>query len=143
LTLTVGGGLKAQVANAYAKGKLGLYGDLGMLLQGSFDVNVAWTQPDGFAVGADAKIEASPKFEFGVEGSLTVGVDLWVTDLEKTWGPWRKPLGQFGPDMPFVMDFPIRWSEKAGLDLNVEDLKPPEPKIEAKEIMKGAFDTLV
>ena len=86
LTVTVGGGLKAQVANAYAKGKLGLYGDLGMLLQGSFDVDVAWSQPDGFAVGADAKIEASPKFEFGVEGSLTVGVDLWVTDLGEDLG---------------------------------------------------------
>jgi hypothetical protein len=143
LSITVGGGLKAQVANAYAKGELGLYGDLGVLLQGSFEVTVAWTHADGFAVGADPRIEASPKFEFGVEGRLKVGVDLWVTDLSKTWGPWKKPLGKFGPDMPFVMDFPIRWSEKDGLDLDVEDLKPPEPNIAAKEILKGAFDTLV
>ncbi|MGZ8359033.1 MAG: eCIS core domain-containing protein [Allosphingosinicella sp.] len=143
LSVSIGGGLKAQVANAYAKGKLGLYGDLGLLLTGSFDVTVNWNHADGFAVGADARIEASPKFEFGVEGSLTVGVDLLLTEIEETWGPWRKPLGKFGPDMPFVMDFPIKWSEKDGLQLDVDDLKPPEPQISAKDMMGDAFDTLV
>ena len=141
--MTVGGGLKAQVANVYAKGKLGLEGTLGLLLQGSFAVDVAWSATEGFAVGADARLEASPKFEFGVKGSLAVGVDLWVTDIEKEWGPWRKSLGEFGPDMPFVVDFPIRWSEHGGLDLDVDDLEPPKPKLDAKEIMKGAFDALV
>ena len=143
LHVSIGGGLKAQLANAYAKGKLGLYGDLGLLIQGSFDVNVSWNHADGFEVDTLAKIDSSPKFEFGVEGSLEVGVDLWLTDISKEWGPWKKPLGTLGPDMPLAMDFPVKWSEKDGLKLDVSDLTPPKPKIEAASVMKDAFHTLV
>ena len=143
ISASIGGGLKAQVANAYAKGKIGLYGDLGLLLAGSFDVVVNWNQADGFAIGADAKLSASPKFEFGIEASLTVGVDLWLTEIEETWGPWRHPLGKFGPDIPFSMTYPIKWSEKDGLQLDVDDIEPPKPEISAKDMMKDSFDTLV
>jgi hypothetical protein len=143
LRLDVGGGVKAQVAVAYVKGRVGLYGTLGLLVEGSFDVGVDWNPTDGFAVGAEAKIVASPKFELGVTASITAGVDVGLFDIDKTWGPWEKTLGEFGPNMQLGASFPMKWSEKEGLDFDTDDIKIQKPTIDAKEIMKGAFDTLV
>jgi hypothetical protein len=143
LRLDVGGGVKAQVAVAYVKGRVGLYGTLGLLVEGSFDVGVDWNPSDGFAVGAEAKIVASPKFELGVTASITAGVDLGLFDIDKTWGPWEKTLGEFGPSMQLGASFPMKWSEKEGLDFDTDDIKIQKPTIDAKEIMKGAFDMLV
>jgi len=143
LRLDVGGGVKAQVAVAYVKGRVGLYGTLGLLVEGSFDVGVDWNPSDGFAVGAEAKIVASPKFELGVTASITAGVDLGLFDIDKTWGPWEKTLGEFGPNMQLGASFPMKWSEKEGLDFDTDDIKIQKLTIDAKEIMKGAFDMLV
>jgi hypothetical protein len=98
LRLDVGGGVKAQVAVAYVKGRVGLYGTLGLLVEGSFDVGVDWNPTDGFAVGAEAKIVASPKFELGVTASITAGVDLGLFDIDKTWGPWEKDARRVRPE---------------------------------------------
>jgi Domain of unknown function (DUF4157) len=145
LTLDVGGGVKAQVAVAYVKGRVGLYGQLGLGLDASFGVDVHWNQADGLAVGAEAKIAARPKFEVGVNASITAGVSLpWpLPDIDHTWGPWKKPLGQFGPDMELSATFPMAWSEKEGLDIDPDKIAIHKPNLDAKEIMKGAFDMLV
>lgn len=143
LTLDVGGGVKAQVAVAYVKGRVGLYGTLGVLVEGSFDVGVDWNPADGFAVEAEAKVAARPKFEIGVNASITAGVDLGLFDIDKTWGPWTKKLGEFGPQMQLGAAFPMKWSEKEGLDFDVDDIRIEKPRLDAKEIMKGAFDVLV
>jgi hypothetical protein len=143
LTLDVGGGVKAQVAVAYVKGRVGLYGTLGVLVEGSFDVGVDWNPADGFAVEAEAKVTAQPKFEIGVNASITAGVDLGLFDIDKTWGPWTKKLGEFGPQMQLGAAFPMKWSEKDGLDFDVDDIRIEKPRLDAKEIMKGAFDMLV
>ena len=87
----------------------------------------------------------SPKFELGVNASVTAGVDLpWpVPDIKKTWGPWRKKLGEFGPNMELSADFPVAWSEKKGLDFDINKIKVTKPNLDAKGMMKSAFDTLV
>ncbi len=143
LVLDVGGGVKAQVAVAFVKGRVGLYGKLGLGVDGSFDVDVHWNQADGFSVGAEAKVVARPKFELGVEASITAGVDVGLFDIDKTWGPWQKSLGSFGPDMQLSAAFPMAWSEKSGLDIDPGRVKIDRPQIDAKQIMKGAFDMLV
>jgi hypothetical protein len=143
LTLDLGGGLKASAAVAYVKGKIGLEGMLGALIEGSFDVNVNWNAADGFAVGADAKIAAHPKFELGVYASVTAGVDLWLTSIEKEWGPWRHKLGEFGPNMELGVEMPLHWSERDGLALSLDDIKVTKPQFDAVGLMKDAFDTLV
>lgn len=143
LTLDVGGGLKAQVANAYVKGRVGLDGTLGLAVDISLAVNINWNQNEGLEAGAEADITGRPKFEVGVNASVTAGVDLWLTEIEKTWGPWRKKLGEFGPDMELGATMPINWSEKKGLDLSLDNIKIKKPKFDAKAIMKDAFDTLV
>lgn len=141
LTLDLGGGLKASAAIAYVKGRVGLYGELGLAAAGSFDVNVHWAQPDGLGVAALAQIKAQPKFEVGVEASVTAGADLGLFDIEKTWGPWKKPLGSFGPAMELGASMPIKWSEKDGLQVEAPTFDPP--KIDAKAMMQSGFDTLV
>ncbi len=143
--LDLGGGLKAQVAVAYVKGRVGLDGMLGLGVEGKIDVGVKWNATDGLAFNANANVEASPKFELGVNASVTAGVDLpWpVPDIDHTWGPWRKKLGEFGPNMELSADFPVAWSEKEGLDFDLGKIKITKPKLDAKSLMKSAFDTLV
>ena len=143
--LDVGGGLKAQLAIAYAKGRVGLDGTLGLATEASLDVGVKWSSTRGFEAGALAKVKASPKFELGVNASVAAGVDLYFRKLEKTWGPWRKKLGEFGPNMELSASFPVRYSEKDGLDLDFNKIQvtKPKPKLDAKALMKSSFDKLV
>jgi hypothetical protein len=142
LKLDVGGGLKAQVAVAYVKGRVGLTGELGLGLDGSFKVDVSWNRNDGFAVGAEAKIEASPKFKVGITASVFAGVDLGLFDIEKEWGPWNKTLGEFGPDMKLGATFPLGWSEKDGLDLSLDKISITKPSLDAKSIIDSAFNAV-
>lgn len=143
LTLDVGGGLKAQVAVAFVKGRVGLAGTLGMGLDSSLGVDVAWNRNDGLAVGANAEITAKPKFEVAVNASVSAGVDLGITTLKKKWGPWSKTLGEFGPDMELGVSFPVKWSEKDGLDLSLDNIRVKKPQLDAKGIIKSAFSSLV
>lgn len=145
LDLYLGGGLKASVAVAYVRGDVGLYGKLGLGVDGSFGVKVHWSQADGLAVGAEAKLEAKPKFEVGIRASVTAGVSLpWpLPDLDHTWGPWDHKLGEFGPDMALTAKFPMAWSEAEGLDLDPSKITIDPPKLDAKELMKSGFDALV
>jgi hypothetical protein len=143
--LDLGGGLKAQVAVAYVKGRVGLDGTLGLGVEGKIDVGVKWNVSDGLAFNANANVKASPKFELGVNASVTAGVDLpWpLSDIDHTWGPWRKKLGEFGPNMELSADFPMAWSEKNGLDFDINKIRVTKPQLDAKGLMKSAFDTLV
>jgi len=143
--LDLGGGLKAQAAIAYVKGRVGLDGTLGLGVEGKLDVGVKWNATDGLSFNANANVTASPKFELGVNASVTAGVSLpWpLDDLSHTWGPWRKKLGEFGPNMQLSADFPVAWSEKKGLDFDVDKITVTKPNLDAKSMMKSAFDTLV
>lgn len=143
LTLDVGGGLKAQAAVAYVKGRVGLDGTLGLGVDTSIGVDVAWNRDDGLELEAEADVTARPKFEVGVNAAISAGVDLGLTDIEKTWGPWRETLGEFGPQMELGVTFPVRWSEKDGLQLSLDDVDIKQPRLDAKAMMKDAFDTLV
>lgn len=141
LKLDVGGGVKAQVAVAYVKGRVGLDGTLSALAEFRLPVEVTWSQTKGLAFGGTASISASPKFELGVNALITAGVDLGLWEPSKTWGPWRKKLGEFGPDLAVSVDFPLHWSEQAGLSF--EAIEPKKPSLDAASLMADTFDTLV
>ena len=96
-TLDLGGGLKAQVAVAYAKGRVGLDGTLGLAAEARLDVAVSWNNADGFAVGGCAKVSAQPKFELGVNASFTVGVDLGLFDIDHDSARGRRSLASSAP----------------------------------------------
>ena len=63
--------------------------------------------------------------------------------IEKTWGPWRRTLGEFGPDMELGVTFPVAWSERDGLDLSLDNMVVRRPRLDAAGIMGDAFDRLV
>ena len=142
-TLDIGGGLRARVAVAYVQGRIGLDARLGLLAEARADVNLHWTQAEGLSLAASAHAEARPQFEVGVNASVTAGVDLLVTEVEHTWGPWRRTLGSFGPEMAVGVTMPIAWSERAGLDFSTDNIEITKPDIDFAALMTDGFMQLV
>lgn len=143
LNLDVGGGLRARATVAYAEGRVGLEGRLGIEADASASVDIDWNRTDGLEIQADFEANARPKFQLLANASLTVGVDLLVTEASHTFGPWERNLGEFGPDMEMGVDFPVRWSEADGLDLSLDNMTIREPTLDASGLMGDVFDRLV
>ncbi len=142
-TLDIGGGLVARAAVGYVKGRIGLDARLGLVAEARADVSLHWSPPEGLSLAASAHAEASPRFDVGVNASVTAGVDLLLTEIEHTWGPWRKQLGSFGPAMAVGITAPIAWSEKSGLDFSTDKIAIQMPEIDFAGTMKDAFLELV
>lgn len=142
LGLDVGGGLRARLAVAYAQGRVGLIGRLGVEAGAGAIIDFAWNRGSGLSLGADLHAEATPKFELSATASVTVGVDLLLTEIEHTWGPWERQLGSFGPDMTLGVRMPVRWSEANGLDLSLDNIEITRPALDAGALMTDVFEQL-
>ena len=142
LGLDVGGGLRARAAVAYVEGRVGLTGELGIQADASAALDVSWSRAAGLALSADLSAQAQPKFSLSANASVTVGVDLLVTDVSHTFGPWSKQLGSFGPDMTLGVSMPVRWSEANGLDLSLDNIEIQRPSLDAQALMSSVFDQL-
>jgi hypothetical protein len=142
LSLDVGGGLRARVAVAYAEGRVGLTGELGIAADASAGLDVDWSRASGLAIETKLAAHARPKFSLFANASVTVGVDLLVTDVSETFGPWSKKLGEFGPDLELGVEMPVRWSEAKGLDLDIDQITVTKPSFDAPALMSGVFDAL-
>jgi hypothetical protein len=142
LSLEIAGGLRARAAVAFVEGRVGLTGALGIQAGATAAVDISWSRQAGLALDANLSAEARPKFELSANASVTVGVDLWVTEATHTYGPWRRQLGSFGPDMTLGVRMPVRWSEANGLDLNIDNIEVQEPSLDAAALMSSVFDQL-
>ena len=142
LGLDVGGGLRARAAVAYAQGRVGLTGRLGVEAGAGAGVDIDWSRAAGLTLGADLHAEATPKFDLSATASVTVGVDLLVTEAEHTFGPWSQQLGSFGPDMTLGVNMPVRWTEAGGLDLNLDNILITRPQLDAGALMSDVFARL-
>ncbi len=142
LSLDLGGGLRARVAVAFVQGRIGLEGSLGIEAEASAGVQVHWRPEAGLSVEADVEAEARPKFRLSANASVEAGVDLFLGTVSKTWGPWEKPLGEFGPDLEFGITVPVRWTEQDGIDFDLEDIQIRRPDIDAAALMSSAFDAV-
>jgi hypothetical protein len=142
LGLDVGGGLRARLAVAYAQGRVGLTGRLGVEAGAGAIIDFDWSRAAGLSLSADLHAEATPKFRLAATASVTVGVDLLLTEIEHTWGPWQRELGSFGPDMTLGVSMPVRWSEANGLDLSLENIVVTRPQLDAPALMSDVFDRL-
>lgn len=142
LGLDVGGGLRARLAVAYAQGRVGLVGRLGVEAGAGAIIDFEWNRNAGLSLSADLHAEATPKFELGATASVTVGVDLLLTEIEHTWGPWERQLGSFGPDMTLGVRMPVRWSEANGLDLSLDNIEVTRPQLDAGALMTDVFERL-
>jgi hypothetical protein len=142
LTLDVGGGLRARAAVAYAQGRVGLQGTLGIQADASAGLDVDWNPTSGLAVETRVAANVRPKFQLAANASVTVGVDLLVTDVSHTFGPWQRTLGAFGPEMELGVEFPVRWSEANGLDLSLDNIVIRQPTLDAPGLISSVFDAL-
>lgn len=143
LTLDVGGGLRARAAVAYAQGRVGLQGTLGIQADASAALDLDWNPTSGLAIETRVAANARPKFRLAVNASVTIGVDLLVTDVSHTFGPWERTLGEFGPGMELGVEFPVRWSEASGLDLSLHNIVVRQPSLDAPALMRSVFGALV
>ncbi len=142
-SLDVGGGLRARAAVAYAQGRVGLTGELGLAADASATVDFDWNRAAGLSLETNFEANVRPKFRLSATASVTVGVDLLVTDVSHTFGPWQRVLGEFGPDMELGVSFPVRWSEANGLDLSLDNMTVRQPSLDASALMGSVFDQLV
>ncbi|MET1110387.1 MAG: DUF4157 domain-containing protein [Allosphingosinicella sp.] len=142
LTLDVGGGLRARAGPAYGEGRVGLTGALGIEAGAGAEMDINWSRDAGLSISADLHAEAQPKFELSANASITIGVSLLVTDVSHTFGPWRRQLGSFGPNMTLGVRMPVRWSEANGLDLSLDNIEVQRPSLDATELMTSVFDQL-
>jgi hypothetical protein len=142
LTLDAGGGLRARAAVAYAQGRVGLQGTLGIQADASAGLDVDWSPTSGLAVETRVAANVRPKFRLSANASVTIGVDLLVTDVSHTFGPWQRTLGEFGPDMELGVEFPVRWSEATGLDLSLDNILVHQPTLDAGSLMTSVFERL-
>lgn len=142
LSLDVGGGLRARAAIAFAEGRVGLKGELGIAADASASIDIDWNPTAGLSLETKVAAHARPKFILSANASVTVGVDLLVTDVSHTFGPWEKELGSFGPDMELGVEFPVRWSEAKGLDLSLDNIVVQKPSLDAPKLMSSVFDAL-
>lgn len=143
MTLDIGGGLRARAAVAYVEGRVGLDARLGILAQARTDVALHWTSVEGLSLAASAHAEAHPQFEVGANASIKAGVDLGLFDVSKTWGPWRKVLGSFGPELTVGVTMPIAWSERKGLDFSADKVELTYPDIDFGSLMTDGFMKLI
>jgi hypothetical protein len=141
--LDIGGGLRARATVAFVEGRVGLDGELGIEADASAGVDVNWNRTDGLTVDAEVEANARPKFRVGVNASVTAGVDLLLTEVSHTWGPWRKTLGEFGPDMEMGVTIPVSWNENTGVDFSLDDIVIRKPEFNTKDILKSSFEELV
>lgn len=142
LGLDVGGGLRARAAIAFAEGRVGLIGKLGIDAGAGATIDFIWNRSEGLALEAPLHAEATPKFELSANASVTVGVDLLLTEVSHTFGPWSKELGSFGPDMTLGVKMPVKWSEARGLDMNLDNIEITRPQLDAASLMGDVFDRL-
>lgn len=142
-TLDIGGGLRARIAVASVEGRVGLDARLGLLAEARAGVDLHWSKAEGLSLAAEAEAKARPQFDIGVNASVTAKVDLWVTDISHTWGPWRKQLGSFGPGLEVGVKVPIAWSEMNGLDFDTDKIQITKPDVDFGAVMKDTFLSLV
>lgn len=142
-TLDIGGGLRARVAIASLEGRVGLDARLGLLAEARAGVDLHWSQAEGLSLAAVAEAHARPQFDIGVNASVKASVDLLLTEVSHTWGPWRKQLGSFGPGLDVGVKVPIGWSETNGLDFDTSKIEITKPDIDFGAVMKDAFLSLV
>jgi hypothetical protein len=132
-----------ELGPAEGDGRIGLDARLGILAQGDAHLGIHWSRQEGLSLTANVKGVARPQFEVNANARLHVSVDLLLGSIGHTWGPWKHPLGKFGPELELGIKVPVGWSEAKGLDFNVDNIDITYPDIDFLDLMKSAFLELV
>ncbi|MEM7522556.1 MAG: DUF4157 domain-containing protein [Pseudomonadota bacterium] len=141
--LRVTGGVGAGLAIVEATGEIGLRGAIGLELSGGAAVQLDWTPLDGLSIDASVFGEAQPTFSISLVADARVVVDavLWSGTL---WNEsWERELASIGPDMLWRAELPASWSERDGLDLDINNLELTYPDIDLGGLAEDVFDAVV
>jgi hypothetical protein len=141
--LRVTGGVGAGLGIVEATGEIGLRGAIGLELSGGAGVTLNWTPTDGLAIDASVFGEAQPTFSVSVVADARVVVDafLWSGTL---WNEsWERELASIGPDMRWRAELPASWSERDGLDLDINNLEVTYPDIDLADFAGDVFEAIV
>ena len=141
--LRVTGGIGAGLAIVEATGEVGLRGALGLELSGGASVTLDWTPTDGLSIDASVFGEAQPTFSISVVADARVVVDavLWSGTL---WNEsWERELASIGPDMRWRAELPASWSERDGLDVDINNLELTYPDIDLRGLASDVFEAII
>lgn len=141
--LRVTGGIGAGLAIVEATGEVGLRGALGLELSGGASVMLNWTPTDGLSIDASVFGEAQPTFSISVVADARVVVDafLWSGTL---WNEsWERELASIGPDMRWRAELPASWSERDGLDVDINNLELTYPDIDLRGLASDVFEAII
>jgi hypothetical protein len=141
--LRVTGGIGAGLAIVEATGEVGLRGALGLELSGGAAVTLNWTPTDGLSIDASVFGEAQPTFSISVVADARVVVDavLWSGTL---WNEsWERELASIGPDMRWRAELPASWSERDGLDVDINNLELTYPDIDLSGLASDVFEAII
>ncbi|MEO9651976.1 MAG: DUF4157 domain-containing protein [Roseobacter sp.] len=141
--LRVTGGVGAGLAIVEATGEIGLRGALGLELSGGAAVELNWTPTDGLAIDASVFGEVQPTFSVSIVADARVVVDAFLYSGTLWNESWERELASIGPDMRWRAELPASWSERDGLDVDINDLELTYPDIDIADFAEDVFDAIV
>ncbi len=129
--LVITAGLKAQVLIAKLKGELSGQAGLGIEAEAGGALSATWNANKGLQFKeVRAFLNITPKAIFKLTGSVSVDLDLWVTEINLYYHKWvfaEKSIDLGG--LTLKLDFPIRFAEDNSLimpDLSEMNLQRPD-----------------
>ena len=139
LRLAVHGGIGLGIPAASVSGGLEVGGELGIAGAAEAGVHIDWMPSQGLQIDAFGRLSAHPKFLFDVSGYVEVEA-LFFTIYEDRW---QLASFEYGSDMTFGVNFPIRYREGEPFDISLDDVEFQTPDISVSDILGGLVEQIV
>jgi hypothetical protein len=143
LRLEIHGGIGAGIPIVSAETGIEIGGKLGVEAEASAAIDVTWSPQAGLDLSAIAHIGAQPQFTFDISAYVAVTLDTWVHTFHLYDNHCTLASFTFGPQLAIGADLPIHWSERAGLDFDIDKITIHRPEIEVKQLGMGLIHHLV
>jgi hypothetical protein len=143
LRLEIHGGIGAGIPIVSAEAGIEIGGKLGVEAEASAAIDVTWSPQVGLDLNAIAHIAAQPQFTFDISAYVAVTLDTWVHTFHLYDNHWNLTSFTFGPQLAIGADLPIHWSERAGLDFDVDKITIHRPEIDVKQLGMDLIHHLV
>ena len=138
LRLAVHGGIGLGIPAASVSGGLEVGGELGIAGAAEAGVHIDWMPSQGLRIDAFGRLSAHPKFLFDVSGYVEVEA-LFFTIYEDRW---QLASFEYGSDMTFGVNFPIRYREGEPFDISLDDVEFQTPEVSVSDILSGLVEQI-
>ena len=102
-------------------------------------VRVDWMPSQGLRIDAYGRLSAHPRFVFDVSGYVEVEA-LFFTLCEDRW---QLASFEYGSDMSFDVNFPIRCREEEPFYISLDDVEFRVPDVNPTDILGGLIERIV